>query len=1460
MKKISILIKYIDMKQNLHIPIINLLNMVVFKKFQTLAIAFMLMIIANSNQAQALVSGDTSVCPGETVTYTFADCPAPNASYTFTVLGGGSIVGSNTGCSVTIQWNATPGNYMIQVVGAAVPRFQSVRIEGVANMSCDDLVNVSLNGNCQAVITPGIVLEGEAYDSYSYAVTTYTLNGTLIPGNLVTYAYLDQTLKVHVRHLCTGVTCWGYVHIEDKYIPNLLCDNSADTLNCGNGYTPEELLLNPSFTGLEFPVPNTATVVPSSTSGCYDVTGFDLCCTVKLCYTDEYVRYGCAGAYYARLVRNWRAEDCKENRTYCSDTIYFRKGTLAGITCPLSYDGVDPDGAGPIAKNPGPIANCDSFLLVSQIPAIYDATKDPFRSYYHKMANGYPSPFNYYDSFGRLRLKGTGYPQYSSCEHMAQSYRDVRIDICPGTFKVVRVWQVYDWCSGRIETCTQLIKIEDSKPPVVSCEKDLLLPMAYYTCGGGATIPFPTVINECSGYTIDAGYIVNRTTLEIVRTGVTINNTTKTVTIAPVAADSIWVQFFITDSCGNGPTICRTEVVFVDDLDPVAICDEHTVVSLNETGVATLSASSVNNGSYDNCTLDSMFVRRMIDNCNLTPNSTFGQTVTFCCEDVSRSPIMVVFRVKDKAGNFNDCMVSVTVQDKIAPTITCPADVTLNCGTDISNLSLTGGSATGSDGCSGVTVTYTQDTVSWNCGSGEIIRYWRATDVGGRFVICPQRITLRDNNPFTCAQVNWIPVGDMILTGCDPSIADPSITGSKPTYPTGSVCKNIIAGFTDERFYNEGGGICVRIVRKWRVIDWCTYDVNNPSAGICERTQIIRIRNTVGPVIAPASCVADTVNAGNTNCTATYSTTASATDACTIDTAALTWTYKIDMNNNNTIDFNGTGRTVNRQFAIGTHRIIWEVRDHCGNTSTCNKFITVKDGQSPTPYCRAGLVTVVMPSAREITVKARDFNENSYDNCTASGSLRYSFSSSATDTTRTYRCADLPDGREGRFTLRMYVWDLSGNSSFCDVTLVVQDGAQNICPNTLTGGGVSGLIISNGSSPLKNANVQLVDPSSMLGSVYSEESGKFTFNDIPFGKNYDVMPVKNDDHVNGVTTADIVMIQKHILGLQDLKTPYERIAADANNSKTITAADISELRKLILGVTSGFKNDQKSWRFVKKDFVFEDLTNPWLLGGWPELAQVNNLQGISENHDFIAVKIGDINYSAKTNLAVATTTRSNQKLIFEIENKNFSANEIVKLPIFASDIQSVQGFQLGWNINPSCEFLSIEPGILAVNNSHYATNKNVVNMSYDGNISASKEPLFYILVKTNHNIAASNIISISEQFIAVEAYDEDMNIMNISLRERNSQTMVEKFELYQNNPNPFNDNTSISYFAPIQTKVVLKVKNINGATVWTREYNSEKGKNSIVLGKSELPVSAGVYYYSLETAGFTETKKMIIAR
>lgn len=82
--------------------------------------------------------------------------------------------------------------------------------------------------------------------------------------------------------------------------------------------------------------------------------------------------------------------------------------------------------------------------------------------------------------------------------------------------------------------------------------------------------------------------------------------------------------------------------------------------------------------------------------------------------------------------------------------------------------------------------------------------------------------------------------------------------------------------------------------------------------------------------------------------------------------------------------------------------------------------------------------------------------------------------------------------------------------------------------------------------------------------------------------------------MNGVSTQDILFIQKHILGQQTFDTPYKYIAADANNTKSITAADLSEIRKLILGVNSNYGNSQKSWRFIPVSHVFVDQTNPFL--------------------------------------------------------------------------------------------------------------------------------------------------------------------------------------------------------------------------------------------------------------------------
>jgi len=76
-----------------------------------------------------------------------------------------------------------------------------------------------------------------------------------------------------------------------------------------------------------------------------------------------------------------------------------------------------------------------------------------------------------------------------------------------------------------------------------------------------------------------------------------------------------------------------------------------------------------------------------------------------------------------------------------------------------------------------------------------------------------------------------------------------------------------------------------------------------------------------------------------------------------------------------------------------------------------------------------------------------------------------------------------------------------------------------------------------------------------------------------------------------VSTLDLVMIQRHILGLQELDSPYKIIAGDVTNDEKLSASDLLALRKLILGITNDFNN--KSWRFVNGAYDFPDPIDPF---------------------------------------------------------------------------------------------------------------------------------------------------------------------------------------------------------------------------------------------------------------------------
>jgi len=63
------------------------------------------------------------------------------------------------------------------------------------------------------------------------------------------------------------------------------------------------------------------------------------------------------------------------------------------------------------------------------------------------------------------------------------------------------------------------------------------------------------------------------------------------------------------------------------------------------------------------------------------------------------------------------------------------------------------------------------------------------------------------------------------------------------------------------------------------------------------------------------------------------------------------------------------------------------------------------------------------------------------------------------------------------------------------------------------------------------------------------------------------MTLSKDDHYqNGISTLDMILILKQIVGLEPFDSPYKFIAADVNKSGTVTTADIVAIRRVILGI------------------------------------------------------------------------------------------------------------------------------------------------------------------------------------------------------------------------------------------------------------------------------------------------------
>lgn len=105
----------------------------------------------------------------------------------------------------------------------------------------------------------------------------------------------------------------------------------------------------------------------------------------------------------------------------------------------------------------------------------------------------------------------------------------------------------------------------------------------------------------------------------------------------------------------------------------------------------------------------------------------------------------------------------------------------------------------------------------------------------------------------------------------------------------------------------------------------------------------------------------------------------------------------------------------------------------------------------------------------------------------------------------------------------------------------------------------------------------------------------------------------------------------------------------------------------------------------------------------------------------------------------------------------------------------------------------------------------------------------------------------------VQINNSTVGISNISTQ------IPERFKLEQNYPNPFNPVTNIKFSIPVTGVVKLKVYDILGKEVATL-VNKQLTAGTYQADFNGANFSSGVYFYKLETEGFTEVKKMMLVK
>jgi len=592
---------------------------------------------------------------------------------------------------------------------------------------------------------------------------------------------------------------------------------------------------------------------------------------------------------------------------------------------------------------------------------------------------------------------------------------------------------------------------------------------------------------------------------------------------------------------------------------------------------------------------------------------------------------------------------------------------------------------------------------------------------------------------------------------------------------------------------------------------------------------------------------------------------------------------------------------------IGNYRISWTVGDGCGNATTLHQKITIADKKPPTPIM-VDIASVVMTDDKAELI-ARTFDKggcdygciSSVDNCTSKDNLLFTFSDKlphlfnndsdkwleqfiefgkyffdpntgeisdedaylegladawlpqSRSSQRVYFC---PDDVLLSKIIKIYVFD-----RFDDSTDKCDDGNFAFSKVKLLFSNCSGFDSATVEGTVKTVGDDLftgmvMKAASDIDTTFTtSENGDYKF-ELTNG-NYWISGSNDEDYLNGVTTRDLLLMTYHLYHFDTWDDSLQMIASCVNNGFPATTLDITIFNNMLLRKSKSLNTH--SWVAVPKKFSFSDRLS--LFGICDNYIKTKDirLDGVPiKDVDFVAIKIGDLDFSANRALKI----RDDRDVTFVAENKELIKNEIVDIPIYAKNFSDIKGLQITLNFE-GLEIIKINPGYIGatLNSTNIIENDLILNWinNYEG--IEDGDLLFTLRVKPKvEGKKVEDILSFNDKHFRTEAYyGQDYEITKIDLEFKASVSTIETytgFKLYQNQPNPFSNITTIGFEMTDVSPYKLTIFEMTGKELYTIKGISKAGLNKVDIDLSDIKTK-GLFMYKLESDNNVAIKKMI---